>query len=463
MNLPRMRALWRGRPRARDAARRRLAAALRREELRGLSFAFQARWIAGIAVGAFIIATVNRPQAWYYLSVVVLLLILGAVPFLLRRHPLGQPARLAFIVLDVAVITMVIMADPPFMAADPWPIQMRLRGQEFIYCLVYLAASALSFSPVVVAWTGAWITVLWSAGVLMVLQRSDTLTAGDIPAGGPMATLSTVLNPAYVSLGQWRNQVVLTLIATALLTAAVWRARSTLLRLTQAEVTRAELSRYVSPDLADAMVRTPDQDLGRPQLRQVAVIFADIVGFTGHAEDLPPERVVALLRSFHARTCKVVFAHSGTLDKFLGDGFMATFGALADDPDAARKALACALALQAECERWRAKRHARGAPEIAVAVGVHVGPVVVGNIGAERRLEFTAIGDPVNVASRLERLTRDHGCRIAASRELLEAAGPLPETERPFAARGSVAIRGRTQPIDLFVWPAAAPEPALPA
>jgi adenylate cyclase len=186
----------------------------------------------------------------------------------------------------------------------------------------------------------------------------------------------------------------------------------------------------------------------------VAVLFADIVGFTGTAERLPPERVVALLRSFHARCCKIVFRHGGTLDKFLGDGFMATFGTLADDPQAARKAIRCALELQQEMDRWAEKRRARGAAPLTVAAGLHCGTVVVGNVGAERRLEFTVVGDPVNVASRLERFTREQGCRLALSREVLTAAGTGPELG-PFAPAGLIHLRGRERPIEVLVWPAA--------
>jgi adenylate cyclase len=230
-------------------------------------------------------------------------------------------------------------------------------------------------------------------------------------------------------------------------------------RQTRAEVMRADLARYVSPDVADAMASRSAPDFGAPANRRVAVLFADIIGFTAMAEKLPPERVVALLRSFHTRACNSVFAHGGTLDKFLGDGLMATFGMLAVEEDCARRALACACEIQMEIERWCVKREARGAHRIAVAVGVHYGPVVVGNVGADRRLEFTVVGDPVNVANRLERLTRDYGCRIAVSGDALEAAGGPEALPHRFEDKGLVALRGRDQPIAVFVWPAAERSP----
>lgn len=442
-------------------ARGRLGRALRAEELAGLVFAFRARAAAAVAVAIWLLILVPAPRSFYYLSAVAALFLLGLIPHLLRRHRWAVPIKLFFTFLDVALITAVIIVPPPG-GETAWPIQMRLRFQEFLYLLLLLAGAALSYSPLNVLWTGFCIIVVWSVGFLLIYLRPDTLSFAEAIAGLDPVTSETslriVLDPTFVGVSQLFNQLVLTAIMTGLLAAAVWRARRTLRRQSRAEVARADLARYVSPDVADAMMAAPGHRFGEPATRHVAVLFADIVGFTGLSETLPPERVVALLTSFHTRTCDIVFRHGGTLDKFLGDGVMATFGALADDPDASRKALACAFEMQAEIDRWCAKRAERGASKVAVAVGVHCGSVVVGNVGAERRLEFTVIGDPVNVANRLERLTRELGCRIALSRECLDAAGG-PDPAR-FEAKGPIALRGRAEPIEVYAWP---PTGAVPA
>lgn len=439
-----------------DDARGRLGRALRSEELAGLAFAFRARTVAVLAVALWLLILVPAPRSFYYLAAVAAFFLLGLIPHLLRRHPFAVPIRLAFTALDVALIVAVIIVPPPGTDGG-WPIQMRLRFQEFLYLLLLLAGAALSYSPLHVLWTGFCIVVLWSVGFLLVFLRPDTLTFAAATAGldpvPPETSLRIVLDPAFVSISQLFNQVVLTAIATGLLAAAVWRARQTLRRQSVAEVARADLARYVSPDVADAMMAAPGHRFGEPATRHVAVLFADIVGFTGLAETLPPERVVALLTSFHTRACAVVFRHGGTLDKFLGDGVMATFGALGEDPDASRKALACAFEIQAEVDRGGAKRTARGASAVAVAVGLHCGPVVVGNVGTERRLEFTVIGDAVNVANRLERLTREFGCRIALSGECLDAARGSDLAR--FEAKGAVALRGRAEPVEVYAWPPA--------
>jgi adenylate cyclase len=334
---------------------------------------------------------------------------------------------------------------------------MRVRGPEFLYLMLLIVGAALSYSPLQVIWTGFCVVMAWGIGVLLVQMRADTLQYDPAAENSPEAILRLVTDPHFVGFFNLMNQVVLAVIATAILAAAVWRSRRMLLRQTRAEIARADLARYVSPDVADAIIES-DQAFGAPTTREVTVLFADIVGFTALSERLPPDRVVRLLKSFHERGSRVVFRHGGTLDKYMGDGFLATFGAISDVPDAAARAVRCALDLQDEIERWNAKRAARGAETIRLSTGVHCGPVVVGNIGSDRRLEFSVVGDAVNIASRLETLTRQLGCRIAVSAHCLETArrhaADLPE----FASAGDVRLDGREQSVAVWVWPVALPD-----
>ena len=438
---------WREPESGGEAMRARIADAIAAEEQAGLSFAFAARSIAVVAVAIWLPTIVDAPRVYYYLAFVAGFFVLGLVPYLLRRHRYARLVKFAFTLLDVILITAVIIVPPPDAIAIDWPIQMRVRFAEYLYLLLLLIGSALSYSPINVLWTGLCVIVVWSTGVLTLYNLPDTIrvTPGDpLPAD---VALQTVLSPTFVSPFMLGNQVVLTAIATGLLAAAVARSRRMLLRHTRAEVTRADLARYVSPDVADAMIGGR-RDFGEPTARDVAVLFADLVGFTALAERLPPGRIVTLLTSFHARACRVVFRNGGTLDKYLGDGFMAVFGTLDDDPEAPARAVRCAIELQAEMDRWNAKRAARGAAAVPLGIGVHAGRVVVGNVGADARLEFTVIGDTVNVASRLERLTREHGCRIAVSEACLGAVAA-----GGFVKLGPVHLPGRAQPIAVRIWP----------
>ncbi|KFG70550.1 adenylate/guanylate cyclase domain-containing protein [Microvirga sp. BSC39] len=425
----------------------RLQASIRQAELEGLQFAFYARLIAIIVVSVWLFWIVPWPRDLYYGSYALAFFLLGYIPYRLRRHPRGETIKLGFILLDVALVTAAILVPPPASLGSEWPIQTRLRGQEFLYVLLLLGEAALTYSPRRVLWTGMSILVIWSIGVFTIYSQPDTLRFHDAAAEGALtsaAVLDLSFKPAFVGLTAWYTQLVATALFTLLITLAVWRSRRTLLNQVEAEIVRADLSRYVSPDVAEALASRGGTAFGDPATRTVAVLFADIVGFTKLTETLSPERTFALLRSFQERSSAIVFKHGGTLDKYLGDGFMATFGSIGLQPDAPARALACAFDLQQEIDRWNRKRSGRGADQLRVSVGVHCGPVTVGNLGGRERIEFTVVGDVVNVASRLEEITRAVGGSIIASEDCIRAAGD-PEWLARFQSSREIQLRGRQQ------------------
>ncbi|HLB80780.1 MAG TPA: adenylate/guanylate cyclase domain-containing protein [Dongiaceae bacterium] len=223
------------------------------------------------------------------------------------------------------------------------------------------------------------------------------------------------------------------------------------------ERARANLARYVAPGMAD-LLAAMDEPFGPARQQSVAVMFADIVGFTRFAAEQPPEQVFALLRGFHARAAGAVFANHGTLDKYTGDGMMATFGTPSQGPRDASNALTCARAIRDAIADWNAARRAAGEAEVEVAIGLHYGPVLLGNIGDERRLEFAVIGDTVNVASRLEKLARPLAAGVVASGDLVDMARREGGTETEatlegLEPRGPQPIRGRSRPIPVWILP----------
>jgi adenylate cyclase len=432
-----------------DASKDRLQSSIRRAELEGLRFAFFARLTAILIVSAWLFWIVPWPRDLYYGAYAFGFFLLGYIPYRLRHHPLGEMIKLGFIVLDVALVTAAILIPPPAAVGTEWPVQTRLRGQEFLYVLLLLAEAALTYSPRRVIWTGLSILVIWSIGVFTVYSQPDTMRFNDVAAGGALssaAVLELTSQPTFVGLTAWYTQLVGTSLFTLLITLTVWRGRRTLMSQVETEVMRADLVRYVSPDVAAALAKRAGRGFGDPATRTVAVLFADIVGFTKLTETLSPERTFALLRSFQERSCAIVFRHGGTLDKYLGDGFMATFGSIDQQPDAPFRALACAFELQQEIERWSRKRSGRGADPLRVSIGIHCGPVTVGNLGGRERIEFTVVGDVVNVASRLEEVTREVGGSIVASEDCIRAAGQS-EWRPRFQSSREIQLRGRQQGI----------------
>ena len=437
-----------------------MRAALRAAERSGLRFFLIGRVALITAVGVWLLISVPTSRVLPELGLLVGFAALGLAPFALGAQ-FGRFLLWAglFAALDATLITCVLLApqliDPGFPLAA-WPAQVRPRLPQVFYLFLYVAASALGYSPGLVLWTGVATAAAWSAGTWLIARMPDSIVAVtrsiDTPGLTPEEQVSRYLDPHSVSIFAWQTQVVLLLFTAAVLALAVWRARTLMHRQVAAEQARTSLARYVSPNVVDRLVML-EEPFGRVRRQPAAVLFVDIVRFTSIAERLPPERSIELLRSFHQRMARTVFAHDGTIDDYIGDEVMAVFGTPVSDQSDPARALACGLAMLDELERWNAKRAARGAFPLAVGIGIHMGDVVLGNTGDERRLKFTVVGDTVNVASRLERLTRDLSAALVVSDDLLAAAShagaPAAQIER-FVNRSSLPLRGREG--ELAIW-----------
>jgi adenylate cyclase len=187
-----------------------------------------------------------------------------------------------------------------------------------------------------------------------------------------------------------------------------------------AERARNNLSRYFSPNIVE-LLASRDEPLGAVRRETVAVLFADIVGFTRMAEAMPPEEAMAMLREFHSRMTAEIFACGGTIDKYIGDGIFAVFGVpTASERDAAN-ALACAEKMLGALERWNDERQESSEARLAIGIGLNYGPAVLGDIGSEHSMSFSVIGDTVNTASRLQMLTRTLETPLVVGGGLVEA------------------------------------------
>ncbi|MGE0239909.1 MAG: adenylate/guanylate cyclase domain-containing protein, partial [Parvibaculaceae bacterium] len=222
-------------------------------------------------------------------------------------------------------------------------------------------------------------------------------------------------------------------------------------RLSDAERKRANLARYFSPNMVDGLMQSGGR-LDEARTQKVTVLFADIWGYTTMSAAMPPLELMALMRELLRMFEKAIFANSGTLDKFLGDGLMATFGTPKAGPRDAANALACACAMADAIARWNRKRRETGLKPMYLGIGLHHGDVVLGDIGSERRMEFAVIGDTVNVASRIQDMTRALDIAVLASDGVIAAARAEAgeAAVKEFTDTGEHELRGRQGKIRLW-------------
>lgn len=209
---------------------------------------------------------------------------------------------------------------------------------------------------------------------------------------------------------------------------------------------RGAFAGYVSPEvLGEILAGRLEPGLGGRR-RRVCVLFSDIRGFTTLSEGLEPEAVIGLLNRYFEQWTAAIRGQQGTVDKFIGDGIMAFFGAPQDSPDPARAGLDAAVDMLHRLAALNRELGAEGRPELTIGIGLHLGEAVIGHVGGSERHEYTAIGDTVNVASRLEGLTKDLDAAIACSREVAEALGG-----DGFESVGERTLKGHT-PMEVLVW-----------
>jgi class 3 adenylate cyclase len=222
-----------------------------------------------------------------------------------------------------------------------------------------------------------------------------------------------------------------------------------------AERARANLARYFSPKLVETLA-AKDQPLGAVRRQNLAVLFADVVGFTRLSEILDPEEVMEILRDIHSWMEKAIFRHDGSIEGYIGDAVLAIFGFPETGGKDASNALSCTYDLLIAAQHWNQGRTSKGLAPIHIGIGLHYGPVVLGDVGTEEYVDFTVIGDTVNTASRLQQATRSLRCDLVVGQELVNAIKDENEREdttnllERLQPRGDLAIRGRTQAVGIW-------------
>jgi adenylate cyclase len=215
-------------------------------------------------------------------------------------------------------------------------------------------------------------------------------------------------------------------------------------RLVREELARAKYRRFMPPHVVDEILANPDViNLGGKN-SLVTALFSDVRGFTSMSETLEPNIVVEMLNKYFADMTPIVFEHRGLLDKYIGDGLMALFGAPNASEDAASDAVAAAIAMQHRMLLVNSELKEAGLSEIAIGIGINTGTVTLGYIGSEERTDYTAIGDAVNLAARLEKQAL--GWQIIISRSTLNRIGD----KFPVRPSGSIMVKGKKSAVEIY-------------
>ncbi|MDQ8732035.1 adenylate/guanylate cyclase domain-containing protein [Bradyrhizobium sp. LHD-71] len=428
-------------------------AALAEAKQQGLRLAVRARWVA-LAVIAVVSPIVNPHwEVLYYEIGLALFALIGWAQ--LQVGEVGRSRRELFLMFcDLALLTFMIVVPNPWRAVD-WPVASQFHFSNFIFYFVLLAGATLAYSWRTVVAMGVWTTGLFCIGLLWawfqpvdpaMTERIGTAIGGD-------QRLLRLVDPSSMNLPMRLQEIVVLLIVAATLALAGRRSNDLLLSHAALERERTNLARYFSPTVVKELSKN-DEPLKQVRTQKVAVLFVDIVGFTAYADGKDPEEVIRTLREFHGLMEHQVFQHAGTLDKYLGDGLMATFGTPFSGVSDAWNALKCAQAMIATVADFNRERDRQGQPPIRAGFGLHYGPVVLGDIGAQR-LEFAVIGSTVNAASRLEALTRELGCVLVASDALIEQVRiEIGEAEAglgKLTRQPAQAIRGIELPMGIWI------------
>jgi len=213
----------------------------------------------------------------------------------------------------------------------------------------------------------------------------------------------------------------------------------------QREFIQGVFSRYVSPKVVNELMRDPAKLSLGGERRVVSLLFTDVASFTTMSEAIDSHQLVVILNQYFDGVCEVIRKHDGTFAKFIGDAVFAFFNAPTEQPDHAERAVLCALDIDRFAEKFRAEQNANGVPFGVTRIGIHTGPAMIGNFGAETNVDYTALGDSVNTAARLEGLNKFFGTHICVSQAAREASPGV-----PFRPLGLVVVKGKTTALGVY-------------
>ena len=352
-----------------------------------------------------------------------------------------------FVVLSILLDTGLLMGLIWYFHFDyGQPAAFSLKIPTFIYIFVFIGLRALNFDPRYVLFAGLVAAASWVGLVVLAINAG--------PDGSITRSFVEYMTGNRVLVGAEVEKVVTLVLVAALLALAVARARRMLVLSVQQETAAKEIGRFLSRGLSDVITKSDEEvKAGQATERRAAIMMLDIRGFTRFAAGVSPRDLVAMLTGLHGRVLPIIHANNGVVDKYLGDGIMATFGAVSPSGRPCAEALTALEAVMREAAVWSAALKAEGvlAP-LQVNGAVVCGDVVFATLGGADRLEYTVIGEAVNLAAKLEKHNKTEGTRalvpLATYDEAIEQ-GFAPA--KPHARRKSRNVAGAPEPVDLVV------------
>jgi len=359
---------------------------------------------------------------------------------------LGRLPDWALAVSVFVDITLLMVLIWSFHVQYMQPPSFYLKAPTLLYVFIFIALRALRFDARFVVLAGLLAALGWGALIAYVVYANP---------GDSMITRDYVayLTSNSVLLGAEFDKIISILVVTALIAVALARAKGLLVRAFAEQSAARELSRFFAPEIAARIKGAEDRiHAGSGELREAAILNLDMRGFTQLAASAPPAEVMRLLAEYQHRMVPVIQRHGGSIDKFLGDGILATFGAAEPSETYAADALRALDEIMAEAAAWQDACAAAGGACPRVNGAVATGPILFGAVGDETRLEYTVIGEAVNLSAKLEKHNKELGVRALCDRASYDKAlaqGYVPAQEKAPAAAAEVA--GVEGPLDLVI------------
>jgi adenylate cyclase len=380
------------------------------------------------------------------------------VPVALGSYLLFSVLRLALAYRGFAAtwfLSLSVLVDMAILMALIWsfhiqyeqPAAFYLKAPTLLYVFIFISLRALCISAGFVLLSGGAAALGW------LLMLSYALATSTEPDMGVTRDYIAYMTSNLILIGAEFDKIIAILLSTAILATALWRARRLLVQSVIEGQAHQDLERFFAPEIAHQIVTAEQRiEAGQGEIRQAAVLVCDIRGFTPLAMGMDPGALMALLADYQGRMVAVIQAHGGSIDKFMGDGIMATFGAALPTESHAADALRCIEDLGRAAEDWRGRRVADGEAPLDVGFSVAAGPLIFGAVGDGERLEFTVIGEPVNLAAKLEKANKAEAVTALTTADTLALAQSQGYQPPPaLKKRPARAVEGAGAPLDLVV------------